>query len=360
MLIQSLQLENILEFLEPDGINLLLIAEQSSVSIAALIKKANEKNIQVAGGIFPRIISNNKHYDEGIILKHFPSQVAPVFLPGIGKGNLDLELPNFDPGYRSCLVWVDGLMDNIPRLLERLYEKYWDQMHFVGGGCGSLTLRQKPCLFTNEGFCQDGAILIPLSSGASSGVTHGWQKVAGPFVANKTEANKIIELNWRPAYEVYKEVVESHSQHRFEEGDFFSVSKGFPFGIKKEGQEVIVRDPIAVDSRGVLTCVGHVSRNVSLYVLKGEADHLIESAAVAARKATSQGPYDDCLLIDCISRMLYLEDQFEAELNALGGELKKSGSVSEVEGALTLGEISSGNEGLLELYNKTTVVTTFK
>ena len=49
--------------------------------------------------------------------------------------------------------------------------------------------------------------------------------ISGPFVATKTHKNSIIEINWRNAFEVYKEVVEADSGKLINEDNFFDLSK---------------------------------------------------------------------------------------------------------------------------------------
>ena len=248
-------------------------------------------------------------------------------------------------------------MLHISDFLSRLFGKYWNKVSYIGAGCGSLSLQQTPCIFNNEGIFQDSALLLFSKSKSSLGVKHGWNKIAGPLVANKTDGNRIIELNWRPAFEVYREVVEQHTSDRFDSTDFFDISKGFPFGIFKEGKEDIVRDPIAVDEEGAIVCVGNISQNVSLNILQGEAPKLISSAEEAAAEAVVGKEIDDLVVVDCISRVLYLEDEFVSELEAVRKQLT---SGVELEGVLSIGEISSDKSGYLELYNKTIVVSAFQ
>ena len=355
MFFQSEDESEIAKNFKQDVINLVLVAEHSKIDINSLIAAANTKGTMIAGGIFPMVISEDQNYESGIVLKYIATAEPPYLIKANGPSDLSAQLPEMDSDTQSCIILFDGLMTDIPRMLHDVYEKYWDKLAFVGGGAGSLTLQQTPCIFNNEGIFQDVALLIPSSLRANSGVKHGWTKIAGPYIANKTAGNQILELNWRPAFEVYKEVVEETGDLNFSSTDFFDISKGFPFGIQKEGQEVIVRDPIAVEGN-VLTCVGPVSQNVSLYILKGEKDHLINSAKEAAETAMQSKNYKESLLIDCISRVLYLGSDFQEELAAIQKPMKSN---IPLEGALTLGEVSSSIEGLLELYNKTTVVTTF-
>lgn len=192
------------------------------------------------------------------------------------------------------------------------------------------------------------------------GVRHGWKKLVGPIVATRTSQNTIFELNWTNAFEVYKEAIEEDSEQEIRSDNFFSIAKGYPFGIYKENQEDIVRDPISVDENGSLICVGEVPENTVLYILKGERNDLIASAQQATQD-TLQAPsikINHLLVFDCISRTLFLEDRFPEELQAIDNQLKLRDLKATPYGVLSLGEISSYGEGLLEFFNKTIVVGT--
>ena len=62
----------------------------------------------------------------------------------------------------------------------------------------------------------------------------------------------------------------------------------------------------------------------------------------------------------CISRILFLEEDFQKELNKIVDTLRSKHPKISVSGALTLGEISSFGNGYLEFYNKTVVVSLFE
>ena len=59
------------------------------------------------------------------------------------------------------------------------------------------------------------------------------------------------------------------------------------------------------------------------------------------------------LIIDCITRALFLEDRFEDELKIIE---TKAGTGVLLFGFLSLGEIASKGDKYIELYNKTVVI----
>ena len=64
-------------------------------------------------------------------------------------------------------------------------------------------------------------------------------------------------------------------------------------------------------------------------------------------------------MVDCITRPSALGDRFSEELEAIRNQLEVNNEEQEPFGILSLGEISSYGDGLLEFFNKTIVVGTF-
>jgi len=160
-----------------------------------------------------------------------------------------------------------------------------------------------------------------------------------------------------PAFEVYQETVEKISGKSFDNTDFFQLAKGFPFGIVKMAEEMVIRDPIALDGSRLI-CVGEVPLNSFVYILKGDKDSLITGAAKARQLAeasywkTVNGEKEKPLttfFADCVSRVLFLQSDFNEELEAVYAGYP-------LLGALTMGEIANTGKNYLEFYNKTSVI----
>jgi len=336
---------------------ILLFAEKNVPDIPTLIEALNDLDIAFCGGIFPSVIVGNEQQKEGVILKKMPAAAAPMLIKGLDS--LDFSLPEFDnlPIFEEDIMMVvllDGLTTNISPFLRELYNLLGNAVNYIGGGAGSLTLVQQPCVFNNQGLFQDAAILCPILSKSELGVRHGWEQIYGPLVANKTCGNVIQELNWKNAFETYKEIVEQETNQELTVDNFFDIAKGFPFGLNRDNNEKIVRDPIAVNEKGELICVGEVPENSVLDVLIGRKESLINAAGEAAKACVmEERSFDDSLVIDCISRVLFLENDFEKELEAIQKNIPNN---KQLEGVLTLGEISSHGQGALEFFNKTIVV----
>ncbi|MEM6764925.1 MAG: FIST C-terminal domain-containing protein [Bacteroidota bacterium] len=337
---------------------LILLGEEAEIEVEGLISGLNAEGVSFLGGIFPGVIYQTAKYTDACVIKFLNTVDTPTVIPDISKHEGDwLALPEGTTSRPTVLMLVDGLSPNIGQFLAYMHNRWGNAVHYLGGGAGSLSLQPLPCILTKEGALQNAAVLALLDKQVKLGVKHGWRRIMGPFVATDTENTVIKELNWQNAFEVYKQVVETNGGGTITRENFFDIAKGYPFGLTKEGEEDVVRDPITVNEHGHLICVGEVPKNSVLNILKGDKESLVSSAAEAARTCMSEGVgQQDILMIDCISRVLFLGDDFKKELEAVQEEIQLKGKDSVFSGALTLGEISSYGENRLEFFNKTIVM----
>lgn len=314
------------------------------------------------GGIFPQIVYGQEHLSQGLIAVGFPVRPRVVTIDNVSHSDLDLDevlLAAFpevtSDRAQSLFVFVDGFAARIGALIDALFNAFGLEINYLGGGCGSLSLQPKPCILSNRGLTQDGAVLALLDLHSGVGVAHGWQPISAAYKVTEACGNVIHSLDWKPAYPVYREIVEAHSSQRFTPDNFFSIAKAYPFGIAKLGSEMVVRDPLMTQG-DALVCVGEVLQGSFVRILHGNQDSLLAAAARAhamARKALGERPAQAELFIDCISRVLFLDDRFTLELQAVrDGQLP-------LFGALTIGEIANSGTDYLDFYNKTAVVGMF-
>ena len=293
-------------------------------AIAEGLKVSRVKN--VAGAVFPGVIFDGRIYEDRVVAFEFES--LKVY-----RGKEVLEEKNA----KTLLTIVDGWSEKAERLLEEVYLKLGNRVVYLGGGAGSLE-KQTDCLFIDGKFFSGDVIFVAIPEKFNVAVRHGWKSTEQAYVATRTEGRRIIELDWKPAFDVYAAAL-SEIGVEISRESFFDVAKAYPFGMAKVRGEDVVRDPLMVDNTDII-CAGRVPRNAFLRLMEGDKQSLIEAAKECVETA---GNAD--IVFDCISRVLYLGDDFAREAK----------NFREASGALTIGEVAC-KRGFLEFYNKTVVV----
>lgn len=311
------------------------------------------------GGVFPQIIFDQKCHTTGAVLLGTPKQLLVNILPFSNAthcADIADQLMTFYPDHHqqnTLLVISDGLASGMTTLIDELFNHFGLDINFIGGGAGSLSLVQKPCVLTNSGLQQSVAAIALLNCQSGIGVAHGWHAISEVYRVTESEGNRVISLNWLPAYEVYSQAILTHSNQSLSVENFFDIAKAYPLGITKLGLEVVIRDPIMTD-QGHLICVGDVPQGSFIHVMNGDLLSLPNAARIARDKATIslglEAQPNLQLFIDCISRVLFLGPHFAEELSCAIQPMLP------MIGALTLGEIANSGHDYLEFYNKTAVV----
>lgn len=347
-------LGNVIDQLEHSSLTglLVLCCDEGTDDSASFDPILKASVVPIFGGIFPGIIYQGNQFDQGML-------VVPMFTPlqvlsvahvseGIQK-NLDNEFAKFD--FSSLLMLVDGLTRGIGNAINQILDDFGQSIKVFGGGAGSLSFEQKPCLFTPQGLTKDSLVLVAMRQDWSFAIGHGWEVLDGPFIANKVDDNRILELNFEPAFNVYKQVIEKFDGRQLDETNFFEIAKTYPFGLERLDENLLVRDPITVNG-SALVCVGEVRENTMLYILKGESENLIAAATHSITQVAKTQIVSAAFIFDCVSRKLFLGDDFVKEVEVIANAVNKNALLF---GVLALGEIASDRSGGIELHNKTAV-----
>ncbi|MBL90343.1 MAG: histidine kinase [Myxococcales bacterium] len=355
---------------------LVLVCDENGWGPEELDPLIAQQPMPVFGGVFPRLVAGKAVLNKGSIVIGVISDPQIAVIKGLSDPNADYEElidmsigAGFDDPSKTIadtpsqsrigsfgqtsLVMVDAFSTRIASFIEGLFNVLGVEENYIGGGAGSLSLKQKPCLITPDGMLEDAALLVGFDWCSGVGLAHGWDKVAGPFVVTESEGNEIQTINWRPAVEVYRETLEGLLGGPVTNENFLSHAMSYPLGVARLGGSHIVRDPLA-HKEGSIFCFGDVPLESHVDILHSDKERLIQAAAEAKDKALALFPPGveplGAFVIDCISRLLFLGEDYAKEVEAVQMDNMP------VFGVLSLGEIANKREEYLEFYNKTTVV----
>jgi hypothetical protein len=347
--IQSIQNDALIQSL------MVCVTDKSCDSVITLIDELNTLDLPFFGGIFPEIIVENQRKQEGflIIPFHFKVDNYVVKLEDEAEiGNqVEFICDNIGQYANTTWIYVDCFSSNKTILIESLYQNLGYTFTYVGGGAGSLSFEQIPAVFNNTGIYKNAAVLAFADTHLSLGVAHGWSPISDKLKVTKTNGNNIISFDWKPAVEVYTSIVEKHAKSKFDNKGFFELAKSYPLGMVKVGGDIIVRDPIMIKDNE-LVIVDRVNEGEFVQILNGDMNSLLAGAKNAQFLAHGYQNNKNVFCIDCISRVLYMNDDFQKEIDIIKGN-------QTLNGVLTIGEIANNSQTFLEIYNKTTVVITW-
>lgn len=348
---------------------IVLIASQANIELASIPKLNKVFSFPIYASITPGVIYSNQYSYRGIIVIGFSQPISALLISDLNDEpkNIDQALNDFIECYGesgATMAFIDGLSNNVEFFIRRLYEQFGDQRSVIGAGMGALDFKPGACIADANGCYANAALVLSISNDMRQPMVsaHGWQEIAGPFLITSASENNIIELNYSSPFSVYQQALKEYDNVIVTPENFSNVSQLFPLGLRQLESECLVRDPARLEG-DTFFCIGNVEENSLAYILHSEKDGLIAAAKQAACTMKSVieelnylEPVDrhHCVLaIDCISRSLFLGDDFQQELDTIKENLPLDTALI---GLLSIGEIKSTEQGAIQLLNKTLVL----
>jgi hypothetical protein len=331
------------------GLGLLALAsENEPAAVSALQQAANQAALPLAGALVPGLIVGGGLHRQGVLLLGLdattPQRIVPLRRGGERTDAAAvMELAAFvdrhagDDGADTLLLLFDAMTPDIGSLLDRLYLAVGNRVRYAGSNVGSETFQPVPCLFDNTRFVGDAvlALLLPQHPGAS--LAHRYCRSGALNVATGTRGNRIEIIDGRPAFEVYRELIEKGHGVILTRENFYRYAVHFPLALHLAEGEPLVRIAVAVDEDGSLLCIGEVPESALLHVVEAAAPDSPETALAVAAAVGAHDPAA-VLAFYCAGRLLHHgEAAAQRELAALGDAL----APAPIFGALSLGEIAN-------------------
>lgn len=350
---------------QPDMGVMAFLPEKSQSDLTALQALFRKQGIPLIGAIFPAIIVDGQFHTEGILLfcfEHMPHYLLQGELDQEGEALVQTSealagkiagLLDSDDDSTSLFLLFDAMLPHIGGILEAFYLELADQVHYMGINAGSETFQPMPCLFDNNRLIQNGllAVLLPSHEGAT--LEHGYRVPQYMVAATSTEGNRIINIDWRPAFEVYAERVKAQYNVEITAENFYQYAVHFPFGIIRADSEILVRIPVALMDDGSLFCIGEIPPNAILTLLEAPQVSSVHTAEMLAAHYTAPLGNERLLIFYCAGRRLHLGiESAQDELHSLVTQLGNA----PLFGALSLGEIGSSKCGGYPLFHNAALV----
>jgi len=354
----------------PDLGVLALLPEDEKNSITTLQAACTRHCIPLVGAVFPVLIEAGIFKHNGALLFGFDRMPYCEL-----HANLPRDAPQLDhitekitaniraaiaddESATTLLMLFDAMVPNIASILDDLYLKLANRVHYAGVNAGSETFQPMPCLFDATRVVQNGVLLLLLKQHGGVAVEHDYVVPPELITATSAEGNRIIQINWRPAFEVYQELVRKQFGVDITRDNFYQYSVHFPFGIVRANHQTLVRIPVMLDDSDALFCVGEVPPNSILALLHppvAGATSVVGLLNDELHKLNSNIAGNELMLFYCAGRRLHLG---VATSTGEVADLAARSGASQLAGALSLGEIGSSTLGGYPLFHNATLVGT--
>lgn len=343
------------------------VPEVQKENVGLLQAACTQKNVPLVGGIFPALVVGDKFETEGVWLLRFdvmPDYSLHADLPTDIEGaelksrEIAQHVASKLDGVAEATLFMlfDAMVPNIGTLLDETYLQLANRVHYAGSNAGSETFQPMPCLFDGQRLVSNGVLLVLLPRHKGAILEHGYHAPRKIVYATTTVGNRISQIDWRPAFEVYQEMVREQYGVEITQANFYEHAVHFPFGIVRANHHVVVRIPVMLNDDGSLYCVGEVPANSVLTLLERPSVDTQQTLRVLvdglqAMNGSSTGK--ELLLFYCAGRRMHLG--LEVATTELQ-EFDKRTAASQVAGALSLGEIGGSTLHGYPLFHNATLV----
>lgn len=344
-----------------------LLPEAEKEKVAVLQAACARRRVPLVGAIFPALVKDAQFLTQGVWLLCFEEMPYFALYDDLPAGGAEAEraaekiagdvraridhVPDL-----TLFMLFDAMVPNIGTLLDNLYLHLANRVHYAGANAGSESFQPMPCLFDGERVTQHGVLLMLLASHKGAILEHGYHVPERTAYATSTSGNRISQIDWQPAFQVYQELVREHYGEEVTAENFYQYAVHFPFGIVRANHHVVVRIPVMLTDDGSLFCVGEVPANSVLTLLKAPTVRTAETLqkltdGLKALNGDVTGA--ELLLFYCAGRRLHLGiEKATTELETFSALT----SAARVSGALSLGEIGGSTVNGYPLFHNATLV----
>jgi hypothetical protein len=255
-------------------------------------------------------------------------------------------------GNGTVIVLPDGFASGVSEMLQSLYNEMGPDFQYIGGGAGDNLRFFKTYQLTEAGV-HSNAVATVLLNGifVETSIGHGWRPRKDILVITKAKGKKILEIDGRPAFDVYSELLGGIPLDQFS-----AWGMKHPLGTPDIQGNYLIRDPISVNEDKSIDLVTEIPANTVANIMEGNIDWLVSAARSVATEAAGKVVKPQfALVFDCISRYLFMGSDFGQEVNAIKEAV---GREVPLLGVLTFGEIGS-HADFPQFHNKTLTLGVF-
>jgi hypothetical protein len=235
------------------------------------------------------------------------------------------------------LLFVDSECGDQAEVVAGAYAVAGGRIPLAGGAAGGAVRAR----FADGRALSDGVVAVALGSSAPIGVgiAHGCVPRGAPSIVTRSDGPNVVQLDGRPAQEVYFEKLGVDSVD-IDDEKFNVLAMVHPLAEPELSGAVWPRYVRARAPDGGLLCATSIACNAAVEICDQTPDTIMESARSAVEDAVAQleAPPEAALVFDCAGRSAWLAGVLaERELDSLVGAF--GDGAPSLAGVYTRGEI---------------------
>ncbi|MBR1815102.1 MAG: GGDEF domain-containing protein [Lachnospiraceae bacterium] len=313
-----------------------ILDEKLVLDITKKINSAFDTDM-IVGSISAGEIKEGRLMDRGVLISAMLFESADIqvlrFEKSIGNereiGKNICELIDGIEDIKAAELMLPGTNLNTRVLFEELSKCNPDVQIFGGYAGGHAMETNEHYVFDHNGL-YDQMVFVVTYAGADFHISIdksvGWQTLGMPFKVTKADDNRLIEVNHRPAVELYEKYMQIEADDNFAEETF-----EFPLMAEVDGEELL-RHTILVEEDGTLLLAGYVTEGMDIYLCYGAPADIVKKVDVRLKTVCEFQP-EAVLLYSCSVRKSFWEDFVDIEMMPFQ-------KVAETAGFHTWGEVS--------------------
>lgn len=258
---------------------------------------------------------------------------------------------------RGLFMLTDGLSLNGSQLIDGLQTILDKNIPITGGMAGDGAEFVKTYVVANS-TPQSGIVAAVGFYGEAlslkTGSGGGWSEFGPKRLITKSEDNLLLELDGKPALELYEKYLGEEAEGLPSSGLLFPLKIIDPNTQKHD----MVRTILSIDrTQKSMTFAGTMPQGWSAQLMRGSFENLIEASRAAALVAKQEGT-SAVIAVSCIGRKLLLGQKTVEEVIEVKQVL---GAQTPLIGFYSYGEFSPHHHtGLSDLHNQTLTLLSFK
>ena len=313
-----------------------VLDEQLLIGIAKKISGQFETDM-IAGTISAGEIKNGRLMDRGVLVSVMMFESADVRLcrfenAGGREEQYGRDICTLADSTRHCKaleLMLPGTNLHTRILFEEISKCRRDIQVFGGYAGGHSMESSEHFVFDHNGIYSDMIFLVVYAGEdfhISVDKSVGWQTLGVPFKVTKADENRLIEVDGRPAAELYEKYMQIEVDENFAEETF-----EFPLMADLDGEELL-RHTITAEEDGTLLLAGYVTEGMDIYLCYGAPADIVKKVDVRLMDVCRFQP-QAILLYSCSVRKSFWEDFVNIEMQPFQ-------RIAETAGFHTWGEVN--------------------